>query len=169
MRCNARPVQTLPRLPCRGMDAQARSGRSLPDLPTYGIERGRMQPSDGARSTSSNLLPLAQDSNPTVVDISRLGQQPVFSAEQVLLPGTTDKFLLISYGLQWIEVTAGNLLTVQATADGTCKVLYGRGIPETTAFWIHSRIHLARPEAAAVCFHTHMPWTTALCCLEDPT
>ena len=86
---------------------------------------------------------------------------------QVALPGSSDTFLLIAYGLLWSEVTAGNLLTVQA-CSGSCKVLYGTGVPETTAFWIHSRIHVARPHDAAVVFHTHVPWTTSLCCLEDP-
>lgn len=85
----------------------------------------------------------------------------------VLLPSSRDRFLLIAYGLLWSEVTAGNLLTVQATTEGRCKVLIGTGLPETTAFWIHSRIHLARPQAAAVVFHTHSVWTTPLCCLDD--
>ena len=57
---------------------------------------------------------------------------------QAPLPGTGDKFLLIAWGLLWSEVTAGNLLTVQATPEGGCRVLQGGGIPETTAFWCAS-------------------------------
>ena len=47
------------------------------------------------------------------------------------------------------------------------NVLKGKGSPDSTAFWIHSRIHKARPEEARCILHTHMPWSTALCCIED--
>jgi len=71
-------------------------------------------------------------------------------------------FLLNAYGLHWSEVTASNLLTLGA--DG--RVLAGEGEYEKTAFYIHSRIHLANPNAACV-LHTHMPYATALTLLED--
>src|SRR5437762_4635519 len=71
-------------------------------------------------------------------------------------------FLLNRYGLHWSEVTASNLLSLDA--DG--RVLAGDGDYEKTAFWIHSRIHLAHPQAACV-LHTHMPHATALTLLED--
>jgi ribulose-5-phosphate 4-epimerase/fuculose-1-phosphate aldolase len=44
-------------------------------------------------------------------------------------------------------------------------VLQGGGEFEKTAFYIHSRIHLANPAAACV-LHTHMPYATALTLLE---
>ena len=47
----------------------------------------------------------------------------------------------------------------------TGKVLAGEGEYEKTAFYIHSRIHLANPHAACV-LHTHMPYATALTLLE---
>src|SRR3954463_14481997 len=71
-------------------------------------------------------------------------------------------FLLNRYGLHWSEVTASNLLSLDA--DG--RVLAGEGDYEKTAFWIHSRLHLAHPHAACV-LHTHMPYATALTLLED--
>jgi ribulose-5-phosphate 4-epimerase/fuculose-1-phosphate aldolase len=78
----------------------------------------------------------------------------------VMLPdGKT--FLLNRYGLHWSEVTASNLLALDA--DG--NVLAGEGEFEKTAFYIHSRIHLANPRAACV-LHTHMPYATALTLLE---
>lgn len=46
------------------------------------------------------------------------------------------------------------------------KVLRGEGKPEATAFWIHSRLHLKHPLAGCVA-HTHQPWATALCCVQD--
>jgi ribulose-5-phosphate 4-epimerase/fuculose-1-phosphate aldolase len=71
------------------------------------------------------------------------------------------RFLLNRYGLHWSEVTAANLLALDAEGN----VLAGEGEYEKTAFWIHSRIHLAHPRAACV-LHTHMPYATALTLLE---
>jgi ribulose-5-phosphate 4-epimerase/fuculose-1-phosphate aldolase len=71
-------------------------------------------------------------------------------------------FLLNRYGLHWSEVTASNLLML----DGEGGVLQGEGEFEKTAFYIHSRIHLANPAAACV-LHTHMPYATALTLLEN--
>jgi ribulose-5-phosphate 4-epimerase/fuculose-1-phosphate aldolase len=79
----------------------------------------------------------------------------------LMLPGGA-KFLLNRYGLHWSEVTASNLLALDA--DG--RLLSGDGQYEKTAFWIHSRLHLAHPQAACV-LHTHMPHATALTLLED--
>ncbi len=42
-----------------------------------------------------------------------------------------------------------------------------RGEPEATAFFIHARLHRAKPRVKAA-FHTHMPNATALCLLEGP-
>lgn len=71
------------------------------------------------------------------------------------------RFLLNRFGLHWSEVTASNLLALDA--DG--NVLDGEGEFEKTAFYIHSRIHLANPRATCV-LHTHMPYATALTLLE---
>jgi ribulose-5-phosphate 4-epimerase/fuculose-1-phosphate aldolase len=79
----------------------------------------------------------------------------------VMLPGGK-RFLLNRYGLHWSEVSASNLLALDA--DG--NVLEGKGEFEKTAFYIHSRIHLANPRAACV-LHTHMPYATALTLLEN--
>src|SRR5919106_2297506 len=78
----------------------------------------------------------------------------------VMLPDGK-RFLLNRYGLHWSEVTASNLLALDA--DG--NVLEGEGEFEKTAFYIHSRIHLANPRATCV-QHTHMPYATALTLLE---
>jgi len=78
----------------------------------------------------------------------------------VMLPGAKT-FLLNRYGLHWSEVTASNLLAVDAAGE----VLAGDGEVEKTAFYIHSRIHLANPRATCV-LHTHMPYATALTLLE---
>lgn len=77
----------------------------------------------------------------------------------VMLPG--GGFLLNRYGLHWSEVSASNLLALDAEGN----VLDGEGEFEKTAFYIHSRIHLANPRATCV-LHTHMPYATALTLLE---
>ncbi len=76
--------------------------------------------------------------------------------------GDGKRFLLNRFGLHWSEVTAGNLICLDAAG----KVLEGEGEFEKTAFYIHSRIHLAHPRAACV-LHTHMPYATALTLLAD--
>jgi ribulose-5-phosphate 4-epimerase/fuculose-1-phosphate aldolase len=69
--------------------------------------------------------------------------------------------LLNRYGLHWSEVSASNLLALDAEG----KILAGAGEFEKTAFYIHSRIHLAHPRASCV-LHTHMPYATSLTLLE---
>jgi ribulose-5-phosphate 4-epimerase/fuculose-1-phosphate aldolase len=78
----------------------------------------------------------------------------------VMLPDGK-RFLLNRYGLHWSEVTASNLLALDAAG----KVLEGDGEYEKTAFYIHGRIHVANPRATCV-LHTHMPYATALTLLE---
>ncbi|HUN48549.1 MAG TPA: aldolase [Stellaceae bacterium] len=80
------------------------------------------------------------------------------------LPGSTDRFLLIPYGLHWSEVTASDFMEV--TYDG--RIIKGNGVAEATAFCIHAPIHKLRPEAACV-LHTHMPYASAFARLEDMT
>ena len=77
----------------------------------------------------------------------------------VMLPDGK-RFLLNRYGY-WSEVTASNLLAL----DGEGNVLEGEGEFEKTAFYIHSRIHLANPRATCV-LHTAMPYATSLTLLE---
>lgn len=79
------------------------------------------------------------------------------------IPGSTDRFLLIPYGLHWSEVTASDFMVV--SYDG--KIIEGAGIAEPSAFCIHAPIHRLRSDAACV-LHTHMPFATALNLLEEP-
>ena len=79
----------------------------------------------------------------------------------VLVPGKPLRFLVIAYGMGWDEVSPKSLLLCDE--DGT--VLEGEGEVEKTAFEIHRAIHLADPVRNVACFHTHMPYATALCCI----
>ena len=71
-------------------------------------------------------------------------------------------FLVNPFGIHWSQVTASDLLLV----DNDGQVLEGEGELETTAFCIHSRIHMRHPRAACV-LHTHMPYATTLTSLDD--
>ena len=80
----------------------------------------------------------------------------------LLVSGTRDRFLLNPWGFHWDEVRASDLLVVDAAG----KLISGSIEPEPTAFYIHSRIHLANPHAACV-LHTHMPYATAITTLAN--
>ena len=72
-----------------------------------------------------------------------------------------DRYLINPQGMHWSEVTAADILLI----DGRGDVLEGRHPLEPTAFFIHSHIHRANPQAKCI-LHTHMPYATALTLLE---
>jgi ribulose-5-phosphate 4-epimerase/fuculose-1-phosphate aldolase len=80
----------------------------------------------------------------------------------LMVPGSSDRFLLVPFGLHWSEVRASTLLMVDF--DG--HVLEGEGYAEGTAFYIHAPLHRAFPQFACV-MHTHMSYTLALNLIED--
>src|ERR1700722_4646799 len=71
-------------------------------------------------------------------------------------------FLINPQGLQWEEMVPSDIVTVDAAGN---RVAGNRSV-EPTAFFIHSRIHRARPDARCI-MHAHMPYATALTLLED--
>lgn len=77
------------------------------------------------------------------------------------VPDTPDQFLLNPQGLHWSEIKASDLIIV----DPHGNLIEGKHRAEPTAFFIHSRIHQHRPSARCV-MHTHMPYATALCCID---
>ncbi len=79
------------------------------------------------------------------------------------VPGTTDRFFLIPYGLHWSEVTASSFMVVEYGG----RIIEGEGEAEMSAFCIHAPIHRLRPDAVCV-LHTHMPYASALARLEEP-
>ena len=95
---------------------------------------------------------------------ARLGfEEGICNHFSAMLPGRDDLFLVNPYGLAFDEITASRLLV--CNLDG--QVVQGTGQPEATAFFIHARLHRARPDLR-VAFHTHMPHATALGMLEGP-
>ena len=73
-----------------------------------------------------------------------------------------DRYLINPQGLHWGEVSAGDILLIDAAGS----VIDGRHALEPTAFFIHSHIHKANPHARCV-MHTHMPFATALTLITD--
>jgi ribulose-5-phosphate 4-epimerase/fuculose-1-phosphate aldolase len=89
-------------------------------------------------------------------------QQGVCNHYSVLAPGSDQLFLVNPEGLFWSEVTASSLLLCDL--DG--KIVEGSGTVELSAFSLHAPIHRRNKTARAV-LHTHAPYATALCLLED--
>jgi ribulose-5-phosphate 4-epimerase/fuculose-1-phosphate aldolase len=81
----------------------------------------------------------------------------------MMLPGHSDRFLLPPFGMHWSEVTASALMVV----DFEGRVLEGQGSVEDTALYIHQPTHRLSPQGRCV-LHTHMPYATALCMLQEP-
>ncbi|MDB5369657.1 MAG: hypothetical protein JWP20_1215 [Roseomonas sp.] len=95
---------------------------------------------------------------------SRLGlHEGICNHLSAMVPGRDDLFLVNPYGWAFSEITASRLLV----CDFHGNVVAGEGAPEATAFYIHARLHMKHPRAAAA-FHTHMPNATALAMLEGP-
>ncbi len=77
------------------------------------------------------------------------------------VPGTHDRFLINPQGFHWSEITPDDLVLTDAEGN----VIAGKHNVEATAFFIHGRIHLGKPNARCV-LHTHMPYATALTSMD---
>jgi ribulose-5-phosphate 4-epimerase/fuculose-1-phosphate aldolase len=88
----------------------------------------------------------------------------IFNHLTLVVPGKSDRYYQIPFGLHWSEVKASSFMEV-GIEDGVVK--RGAGDVERSCYCIHAPIHKALPQAAAV-FHTHMPFASALTRLEDP-
>ncbi len=87
----------------------------------------------------------------------------IFNHLTLRVPGATDRYYQIPFGLHWSEVTASCFMEVDY--DGVRRS--GEGEIEQSCYCIHAPMHRDLPQAAAV-FHTHMPHASALARLEDP-
>jgi ribulose-5-phosphate 4-epimerase/fuculose-1-phosphate aldolase len=81
----------------------------------------------------------------------------------MMVPGHSDRFLLVPFGLHWSEVRARDFLVI----DFNGRVLSGQGPVEDTALYIHLPVHRLAKRARCV-LHTHMPYATALGMLKNP-
>jgi ribulose-5-phosphate 4-epimerase/fuculose-1-phosphate aldolase len=88
----------------------------------------------------------------------------IFNHLTFVVPGRSDRYYQIPFGMHWSEVRASSFMEV-GIDDG--KVKRGEGDVERSCYCIHAPIHKACAQAKAV-FHTHMPYASALTRLEDP-
>src|ERR1700743_3079535 len=70
------------------------------------------------------------------------------------IPGT-EHFLINPQGVAWDEVVPSDIVTVDVAGN---RVAGNRAV-EPTAFFIHSRVHRAKPRARCV-MHTHIAHAT---------
>jgi len=80
----------------------------------------------------------------------------------MMVPGRSDQFFLIPYGLHWSEVRASDFLVLDL--DG--RTLSGHGEAEISAVSLHAPLHRRLPQARCV-VHTHQPNISALTALKD--
>src|SRR3974390_311239 len=88
----------------------------------------------------------------------------IFNHLTFVVPGRSDRYYQIPFGMHWSEVTASSFMEV-GIDDGEVK--RGSGDVQRPLFCIQATTHKAFSQATAV-FHTHMPYTSALTRLADP-
>ncbi|HET6234882.1 MAG TPA: class II aldolase/adducin family protein [Acetobacteraceae bacterium] len=76
------------------------------------------------------------------------------------VPGMADHYF-INPKMHWSLIRTRDILMV----DGAGRVVDGSGKPPMTGPNIHIPVHRAHPRGGCV-FHVHMPWATALTCVE---
>ncbi len=73
-----------------------------------------------------------------------------------------EAFLINPQGIHWADMQPSDLVTVDVNGNK----LDGKHEVEPTAFFIHGRVHRAKPNAKCI-MHTHMPYATSITLLED--
>jgi ribulose-5-phosphate 4-epimerase/fuculose-1-phosphate aldolase len=79
----------------------------------------------------------------------------------VCVPGQTDQFFVLPFGLHWSEARASDMMIFNEAG----QTIEGSGVVELSAQSIHAPLH--RLTGAKVVLHTHQPWATALNMLQD--
>lgn len=93
---------------------------------------------------------------------NRLGwNEGIANHFSMIVPGTTDRFLLNPRELHFSEITASNLIVV----DEKANKLSGYGQVRAVAFYLHGRLHQALPNAKCI-IHAHAPYSTAISCVK---
>lgn len=145
------------------MARESRRGRGMSIKPRKTAAKHRRRTTTAVRHRESAALRQAR------VDLAaafrwavRFGlHEGVCNHFSLAVPDANDRYLINPQGLHWCEIRASDLLVI----DGNGTVVAGDRPVEATAFYIHSRIHRARPSARCV-LHTHMPYATALTIVE---
>ena len=76
------------------------------------------------------------------------------------------QFLLNPAGSHFSRIRASDLLRVDAAQPAQAQVAQAANAPDPTAWHLHAELHQRLPQARCI-LHTHMPYATTLCCLQD--
>src|SRR5205085_111379 len=79
----------------------------------------------------------------------------IFNHLTLVVPGRSDRYYQIPFGMHWSEVTASSFMEV-GIDDGLVKS--GAGDVERSCYCIHAPIHKALPQAKIYATWTGQPW-----------
>ena len=79
----------------------------------------------------------------------------------VIVPGYTDRFMILPFGKHWSEARASDIMIFNEAGE----ILEGSAKIELSALCIHAPVH--RLTGAKVVLHTHQTWALALNMLKD--
>ncbi len=95
---------------------------------------------------------------------ARLGMhESIANHFSVALDASGRQFLLNPVGAHFSRVRASSLLRLDVDDPASHA---GDNAPDPTAWHLHAELHQRLPQARCI-LHTHMPYATALCCLQD--
>lgn len=95
---------------------------------------------------------------------ARLGMhESIANHFSAVVGGDGSRFLLNPVGAHFSRIRASDLLLLDAAQPDTME---GENAPDPTAWYLHAELHRRLPQARCI-LHTHMPYATALCCLQD--
>src|SRR5260370_8446726 len=80
----------------------------------------------------------------------------IFNHLTFVVPGRSDRYYQIPFGMHWSEVTASSFMEV-GIDDGVVK--RGEGEVERSCYCIHAPLHKPLPQAKPL-FPTHIPYPT---------
>jgi ribulose-5-phosphate 4-epimerase/fuculose-1-phosphate aldolase len=93
---------------------------------------------------------------------ARLGfDEGVANHFSALVPGSDSQFLLNPMGAHFSRITPSSLLRLDAQRAGS----EADPLADPTAWFLHAHLHRLVPHAKVI-LHTHMPYATALACLD---
>ena len=116
-------------------------------------------------------MPTTSSENQARIDLAaafrwaaRLGMhESIANHFSVAVSDDGTRFLLNPVGRHFSRIRASELLLLDAADPGAAE---GDNAPDPTAWYLHAELHQRLLQARCI-LHTHMPNTTALCCLKD--
>jgi ribulose-5-phosphate 4-epimerase/fuculose-1-phosphate aldolase len=151
---------------CRGPQLTESAARQMLAAP-WNVSQEPAMPLESIASSELDAADAAWQARVDLAAAHRLAvmhglHEGIFNHLTLRVPGASDRYYQIPFGLHWSEVTASCFMEVDY--DGVRRA--GEGEIEQSCYCIHAPMHRDLPQAAAV-FHTHMPHASALARLVD--